>query len=136
MLADKIPELIPWGEAEEASFKSLKESLVQNTVNHSPDWKQAFYLETDASGEGIGAVLTQRPRVSEEMVKEHLNRKGQSVIAKHINENHFLEPNTIIETKVLNYERNPLKRKMLEAFQIKKLKPNLNLNEGLLAWKK
>ena len=69
LLADKVPDLIPWSEAEEGSFQSLKDSLVENAVNHSPDWKQPFYLETDASGEGLGAVLTQRPPVAEEMVK-------------------------------------------------------------------
>ena len=48
-----------WGEAQEQSFTALKKALASSPVLVQPDFTKPFYLHTDASGEAIGAVLTQ-----------------------------------------------------------------------------
>ena len=48
-----------WGKAQQTAFDQLKTSLTQAPVLACPDWSQPFTLQTDASREGLGAVLTQ-----------------------------------------------------------------------------
>ena len=48
-----------WDSACEESFKVLKESLVKRPVMAHPDFQLPFILTTDASGTGLGAVLSQ-----------------------------------------------------------------------------
>ena len=49
-----------WSAACQRSFESLKEALAKRTTLMYPRWKEPFYVEVDASGEGIGGVLTQK----------------------------------------------------------------------------
>ncbi|XP_032686576.1 uncharacterized protein LOC116851354 [Odontomachus brunneus] len=48
-----------WGEQEEDAFQALKTALVSTPVLACPDFTLRFVLQTDASVQGLGAVLTQ-----------------------------------------------------------------------------
>lgn len=48
-----------WNEAADTAFQELKQRLTSSPVLSLPDFTQRFVLECDASGKGIGAVLTQ-----------------------------------------------------------------------------
>lgn len=48
-----------WSPECENSFRILKEHLVTAPILTCPDFKRTFYVQTDASAYGIGAVLTQ-----------------------------------------------------------------------------
>ena len=48
-----------WSGLCESAFNRLREALLSAPCLHAPDFKLPFLLQTDASGEGIGAVLTQ-----------------------------------------------------------------------------
>lgn len=49
-----------WGEDQQNAFNSLKQSLVNPPVLHSPKFEETFILQTDASDRALGAVLQQR----------------------------------------------------------------------------
>jgi hypothetical protein len=49
-----------WTSTMEVAFGVLKQALIQAPVLALPDFKQSFDIHTDASGQGIGAVLSQR----------------------------------------------------------------------------
>ena len=66
--ADKSEELLKflrkdvkfeWNKKEEDAFQSLKAELLSEKVLRQPDFKREFILDTDASNNGIGAVLSQ-----------------------------------------------------------------------------
>ncbi len=48
-----------WDEKTQDAFKLLKEKLVNPPILKLPDFKKAFFIQTDASGVGIGAILQQ-----------------------------------------------------------------------------
>ncbi|KAJ0482832.1 putative nucleotidyltransferase, Ribonuclease H [Helianthus annuus] len=48
-----------WNEAAHKAFESLKTALTSAPTLGLPDWSKPFTIECDASGVGIGAVLTQ-----------------------------------------------------------------------------
>ena len=48
-----------WGKTQIAAFNGLKEAMISPPVLAFPDQQQEFLLHTDASGVGIGAVLSQ-----------------------------------------------------------------------------
>lgn len=51
-----------WGEAAENAFEQLKKVMMTLPVLALSDFSQPFVVETDASGTGLGAVLTQNKR--------------------------------------------------------------------------
>ena len=53
---------ISWGEAQQRSFEKLKVALAVAPILDIVDPNEPFVLETDASGETIGAVLMQGGR--------------------------------------------------------------------------
>lgn len=48
-----------WGEDQQASFEALKEHLMSAPILRYPDFKKKFFIETDASKVGLGAMLSQ-----------------------------------------------------------------------------
>ena len=71
----KEPKQVKWMEECQAAFVRLKEMLVSNQVLRSPDASLPFVLETDASGRGVGAVLTQVNQVGEAHPVAFFSRK-------------------------------------------------------------
>ena len=53
-----MPEKIEWTERAELAFQRLK-MLVSAPLLKNPDFTRTFILQTDASGVGVGAVLSQ-----------------------------------------------------------------------------
>ncbi|KAB5589112.1 Retrotransposable element Tf2 [Ceratobasidium theobromae] len=49
-----------WEEEEETAFRKIKEAISQDPVLRHPDEKKPYFLETDASGVAMGAILSQR----------------------------------------------------------------------------
>ena len=50
-----------WKEAQENAFQHLKSQLIKQPILQYPDFSQEFLLTTDASNQGLGAVLSQGP---------------------------------------------------------------------------
>ena len=55
----KSPDKLLWTTEMYQSFDALKKALISNQVLASPDPTRPFLLQTDTSGIGIGAVLSQ-----------------------------------------------------------------------------
>ena len=55
----KLPNRIEWGECQEEAFNALKTRLSTPPILQLPDCNRQFFLRTDASNTGIGAVLLQ-----------------------------------------------------------------------------
>ena len=53
------PEKVVWTDAAGLAFKRLKKMLVSAPMMRNPDFTRTFILQTDASGVGVGAVLSQ-----------------------------------------------------------------------------
>ena len=52
------PDSIVWNESSERAFLKLKNELTEETVLMAPQMDRSFILSTDASGIGLGAVLS------------------------------------------------------------------------------
>jgi hypothetical protein len=48
-----------WTEAQENAFQHLKSKLISYPILQYPDFSKVFFLTTDASNLGLGAVLSQ-----------------------------------------------------------------------------
>ncbi|GKB97903.1 transposon ty3-G gag-pol polyprotein [Tanacetum coccineum] len=59
-LVGKTPFI--WDSVTEKAFLQLKQSLTTTPTLGLPDWTKSFTVECDASGVGIGAILTQQGR--------------------------------------------------------------------------
>ena len=55
----KLPEKVEWNSRAELAFQRLKEMLISAPLMKNPDFNCTFILQTDASGVGVGAVLSQ-----------------------------------------------------------------------------
>ncbi|GBM74610.1 Retrovirus-related Pol polyprotein from transposon 17.6 [Araneus ventricosus] len=74
--------VVHWTEDCEKAFKSLKQALASKPVLHSPDYNRQFILQTDASGNGIGVVLSQVTEDDKEHPIVYLSRKFSDVEKK------------------------------------------------------
>ena len=54
------PNKVEWGEAQEKAYQTIKSYLTSEPVLRLPDPAKTYFLRTDASNNGIGAVLMQR----------------------------------------------------------------------------
>jgi len=62
-----------WTKECSEAFAALKHRLITTPILSCPDYSQQFILDTDASQEGIGAVLSQR-HGNEEVVVAYASR--------------------------------------------------------------
>ncbi|GES79037.1 enzymatic polyprotein, putative [Rhizophagus clarus] len=63
-----------WEEKQQEAFEELKKRLMEYPVLIQPDFNKKFILMTDASGEGLGAVLGQRDKSGKERVIAYASR--------------------------------------------------------------
>ena len=56
----KQDKVFRWDEEQNKAFEKLKACLISDPILVYPDFKQEFYLATDASSTGLGAVLMQK----------------------------------------------------------------------------
>ena len=52
-------QLYHWENEQENAFQTLKDHLITAPILQYPDFKQPFYIHTDASQSSLGAVLAQ-----------------------------------------------------------------------------
>ncbi|GBM50529.1 Retrovirus-related Pol polyprotein from transposon 17.6 [Araneus ventricosus] len=71
--------VVHWTEDCEKAFNSLKQALASQPVLHSPDYNRQFILQTDASDNGIGVVLSQVNEDDKEHPIVYLSRKFSDV---------------------------------------------------------
>lgn len=64
----KEDTVFQWTEEHQRAFEALKRALMEAPVLASPDPNRPFILDTDASNEGLGAVLAQRGPDGEHVV--------------------------------------------------------------------
>ncbi|KAG5888185.1 hypothetical protein JTB14_016401 [Gonioctena quinquepunctata] len=62
-----------WSEESASAFRRVKECLVSAPILSCPDYSREFVVQTDASGYGVGAVLTQ-PHDEGDRVISYLSR--------------------------------------------------------------
>ena len=55
----KKENIFSWGFNEQLSFETLRDELLSPNILVYPDFEREFILTTDASGVGVGAVLSQ-----------------------------------------------------------------------------
>ena len=55
--------------AQQAGFEKLKELMCKSPVLIQPDFEKKFYLQTDASAYGVGAILSQEGEKSPSLTK-------------------------------------------------------------------
>ncbi len=58
LLRNGQPTKVDWDEAQQKAFFSLKHGLTGSPILHVPDFDKVFVLQTDASNNGVGAVLS------------------------------------------------------------------------------
>jgi len=75
-LVKKETEFI-WGKEQQKAFDMLKEKLTKYPILQYPDYEKEFILITDASGDGIGAVLSQKDDKGREIVIAYASRSLQ-----------------------------------------------------------
>ena len=54
------PNKVEWSEAQEKAYQTIKSYLTSEPILCLPDPAKTYFLRTDASNNGIGAVLMQR----------------------------------------------------------------------------
>ena len=59
LLKKGAPNQLEWGPAQDAAFHQLKAALSSEPVLHLPDSNKQFIVRTDASDNGLGAMLLQ-----------------------------------------------------------------------------
>lgn len=71
-----------WSDQAEEAFQSLKKILVSQPVLANPDYAKRFFIQSDASDTGVGAVLVQG-EMEEERVIAYMSQKLSSAQQKY-----------------------------------------------------
>ena len=58
-----------WDQPQERAFQDLKKRMCSNPVLIQPDFDKKFYLQTDASAYGVGAILSQEGKLTPTLAK-------------------------------------------------------------------
>ncbi|CAG8797203.1 6769_t:CDS:2, partial [Dentiscutata erythropus] len=66
--------LFEWKSEQQEAFEWLKIQLITVLILRYPDFSQPFYLHTDASGTGLGAILAQKDENKNEYVVAYASR--------------------------------------------------------------
>ena len=74
-LCGRNKEKLVWTEECDNAFKNLKLALTKTPILAYPDVNKEFYLDTDASFDTIGAVLSQKDSYGNERVIEYASHK-------------------------------------------------------------
>ena len=90
-----------WGEAEQSAFDCIKKCLVTAPILGYPDYSREFIIHTDASGYGVGAVLSQiqSTPLNPEVNADPLSSEKEVVIAytsKHLSDTQTTKKLSII----------------------------------------
>jgi len=64
-----------WTEKCQEAFEQLKQHLISSPILIYPDFEKPFFLYTDASSFGLGAVLTQKDNKKKEHVIAYASRR-------------------------------------------------------------
>jgi RNase H-like domain found in reverse transcriptase/Reverse transcriptase (RNA-dependent DNA polymerase) len=64
-----------WKDDQNYAFETLKRHLVTAPILRYPDYSKMFYVHTDASGTGLGAVLAQKDENGKEFVISYASRR-------------------------------------------------------------
>ena len=59
LIKKNSPEDVQWDVRTKLAFQKFKQMLVSTSLMQNPDFTRTFVLQTDASGTGVGAVLSQ-----------------------------------------------------------------------------
>ena len=70
-----MPSTVNWSSECDRAFIRLKEILCSDPVLQAPNFDKVFILQTDASEEGLGAVLSQADRKGQERPVAYISRK-------------------------------------------------------------
>eukprot|EP00923_Selenidium_pygospionis_P042587 GHVN01073599.1.p1 GENE.GHVN01073599.1~~GHVN01073599.1.p1 ORF type:complete len:499 (-),score=36.13 GHVN01073599.1:1844-3205(-) len=68
-----------WGDEQEKAFVAVKEMLNSDQLLKTPDYTREFIVQTDASGTGLGAILSQK----DEHGREKIVSLASRVLNKH-----------------------------------------------------
>ena len=63
-----------WSEKRQKAFDEIKKRMTMAPIVAHPDFEKPFILYTDASGEGIGAVLHQKDDQGKERIIAYVSR--------------------------------------------------------------
>jgi hypothetical protein len=63
-----------WEERQQKAFDELKDKLINYPILQHPDYEREFIVMTDASGSGLGAVLSQKDDNGKEYVIAYASR--------------------------------------------------------------
>ena len=66
-----------WDRAQQQAWQTLKNALISDPILRHPDFNRIFILQTDASSEGVGIVLTQKDDEGNEYVIGYASRLFQ-----------------------------------------------------------
>ena len=70
------PKLFKWTRKHQDAFDALKEAISTAPVLDYPNFSREFFLETDASLNGLGTVLSQQDKEGEIHVKAYTSHSS------------------------------------------------------------